>query len=396
MSGLDLAGVTAARDIVSSLEGSAAKGFAEDVLLEEARRLFSFGVPSSDVVPHLSSKARSLGIAFSKTELRRIVARAVAKESACYVTAPTTAAYIKDLADEIRSWEEGERFSFGIPALDDASGRLCPGEVLVLVGAQGAMKTSLLLSGLENYISATSGSVLFFSLDMKPEEIAERRLMRAMSMSAAEVRRHIRQGSALFNEAARALNESDGGRFVVLGNKSASRYTAETVCQKITSVMPEVVAIDYLTLLKKPRQSDLDCVNEAMPMLKSIAQEYGIMMVILSQMGRATKQLQASGSLYAGSAKGGGIVEELANAQIDVFKDAPVNEFALPRIIATIAKTRRGISGRSFELEYDGRTMSFTGKSVPVKRLRAQKQVFASSLASECALASELMSEGEL
>jgi hypothetical protein len=40
--------------------------------------------------------------------------------------------------------------------------------------------------------------------------------------------------------------------------------------------------------------------------------------------------------------------------------------------------------------------MSFTGKSVPVKRLRAQKQVFASSLASECALASELMSEGEL
>jgi len=121
MSGLDLAGVTAARDIVSSLEGSAAKGCAEDVLLEEAKRLFSFGVPSSDMVPHLSSKTRSLGIAFSKTELRRIVARAVAKESACYVTAPTTAAYIKDLADEIRSWEEGERFSFGIPALDDAA-----------------------------------------------------------------------------------------------------------------------------------------------------------------------------------------------------------------------------------------------------------------------------------
>jgi len=277
MSGLDLNGIAAARDIVLSLDGKAAKGFAEDVLLEEAKRLFSFGVQAADMVPHLNSKASQIGIAFSKTELRRIVARAVAKESERYVASPTTAherataAYIRDLADEIRSWEEGERFSFGIPALDDAFGRLCPGEVLVLVGAQGAMKTSLLLSGLENYITTTGGSVLFFSLDMKPEEITERRLMRAMSTSAAEVRRHIRQESDLFKEASLTLDESDGGRFVVLGNKTASRFTAETACQKIVSVMPSLVAIDYLTLLRRPRQSDLDCVNEAMPMLKAIA-----------------------------------------------------------------------------------------------------------------------------
>lgn len=383
MSGLDLNGIAAARDIVLSLDSKAAKGFAEDVLLEEAKRLFSFGVQAADMVPHLASKASQIGIAFSKTELRRIIAKAVAKESERYVAQPTTAAYIRDLAEEIRSWEEGERFSFGIPALDDAFGRLCPGEVLVLVGAQGAMKTSLLLTGLENYIATTSGSALFFSLDMKPEEIIERRFMRAMNMSASYVRWHIRNDSALFNDCASSLNKADGGRFVILGNKSASRFTAETVCQKITSTMPSLVAIDYLTLLRRPKQSDLDCVNEAMPMLKAVAQEYGIMMILLSQMGRASKQLQASGSLYSGSAKGGGIVEELANAQIDVFKDAPVNELALPRIIATVAKTRRGVAGKSFELEYDGRTMSFTGKAVPVKRLKAQKQVFASSIMSE-------------
>lgn len=383
MSGLDLNGIAAARDIVSSLDGKAAKGFAEDVLLEEAKRLFSFGIPGADIVQHLSTKAAQIGIAFSKTELRRVVAKAVATESERYVSSPTTAAYIRDLAEEIRSWEEGERFSFGIPALDDAFGRLCPGEVLVLVGAQGAMKTSLLLTGLENYIANTSGSVLFFSLDMKPEEIIERRLMRAMNMGAQDVRWHIRNDSALFNDCASSLNKADDGRFVILGNKSASRFTAETVCQKITSTMPSLVAIDYLTLLRRPKQSDLDCVNEAMPMLKAVAQEYGIMMIILAQMGRASKQLQASGSLYSGSAKGGGIVEELANAQVDVFKDAPVNELALPRIIATVAKTRRGVAGRSFELEYDGRTMSFTGRATAVKRLKAQKQVFASSIMSE-------------
>jgi hypothetical protein len=113
MSGLDLNGIAAARDIVSSLDEHAAKGFAEDVLLEEAKRLFSFGVQAADMVPHLNSKASQLGISFSKTELRRIIARAVAKESERYITSPTTAAYISDLAEEIRSWEEGERFSFG-------------------------------------------------------------------------------------------------------------------------------------------------------------------------------------------------------------------------------------------------------------------------------------------
>jgi len=113
------------------------------------------------------------------------------------------------------------------------------------------------------------------------------------------------------------------------------------------------------------------------------------MMVILSQMGRASKQLQASGSPTLGSAKGGGIVEELANAQVDIFKDAPVNELALPRIVATVAKTRRGVAGRSFELEYDGRTMSFTGRATQVRRLKAQKPVFASSIMSE------VLAEGE-
>ncbi|HHV52374.1 MAG TPA: AAA family ATPase [Synergistaceae bacterium] len=379
MSGLDLNGMAQARQILSSLDSEEAKGFAEDVLAQEARRLFSAGVKADEMVPHLASKASQIDIAFSKTELRRIVAKAVAEESKLYVTSPTTAAYIRDLADEIKSWQEAECFSFGIRALDDAFGNLYPGELLVVVGAQGTMKTSLLLSGLENYIATTDGNVLFFSLDMTPEEIMERRLMRAMNVNAAMLREHVRRESSEFKRASQMLNNADGGRFIVLGNKSASRFTAESLCREICSRMPSLVAIDYLTLLRGNKQSDLDCVNEAMPMLKAIAQEYGVMMVILSQMGRASKQLQASGSLYSGSAKGGGIVEELANAQIDIIKDASTDEHTPPRIIAIVSKTRRGVAGRAFELEYDGPTMSFTGRATAVRRVSPPKQIFSTS-----------------
>lgn len=379
MSGLDINGMAQAKQIISSLDDKEAKGFVRDILAEEAKRLFSAGVKADEMVPYLASKASGLGFTFSKTELRRIVAKAVSDESKLYVTSPTTAAYIRDLADEIKSWQEAERFSFGIPALDKAFGNLYPGELLVVVGAQGTMKTSLLLTGLENYIATTDGNVLLFSLDMTPEEIMERRLMRVMNMDGDMLREYVRDESSEFKKASRMLDNADGGRFVVLGNKSASRFTAETVCQRIASVMPSLVAIDYLTLLRTSKQSDLDCVNEAMPMLKAVAQEYGIMMVILSQMGRASKQLQASGSIYAGTAKGGGIVEELANAQIDIIKDAPLDEQTLPRIIAIVSKTRRGVAGRAFELEYDGPTMSFTGCATPVKRLKAPSQIFSTS-----------------
>ncbi len=379
MSGLDMNGMAQARQFLASCDSKEAKVFARDILAEEAKRLFDTGAKADELVPYLASKASQIGIAFSKTELRRIVAKAVSDESRLYVTSPTTAAYIRDLADEIKSWQEAERFSFGIHALDEAFGNLYPGELLVVVGSQGTMKTSLLLTGLENYIATTDGNVLFFSLDMTPEEIMERRLMRVMNMDTDMLRKHIRRDSSEFKGASKTLNNADGGRFVVLGNKSASRFTAETVCQRIVSVMPSLVAIDYLTLLRGNKQSDLDCVNEAMPMLKAVAQEYGIMMVILSQMGRASKQLQASGSIYAGTAKGGGIVEELANAQIDIIKDAPLDDQTLPRIVAIVSKTRRGVAGRAFELGYDGLTMNFTGRATAVRRNNPPKQIFSTS-----------------
>ncbi len=372
-----------AKEVALSLDDESRKKFVSDFLEEEARERYARGANEEDILASLETDARLVGAEFSRTELRRIVGKVASWGRTRYLGQEAernaTLALIQSLKREVASWRDEDAFSFGIPALDEAFGRLYPGEVLVVVGAQGAMKTSLLLTGLERYLRTTRGSVMFFSLDMKPEEITERRLMRAMGVGVYGVRDHVRRNSDPFKDAAKRLNELDADRFIVLGNKTASRFTAETACQKITSVMPEVVAIDYLTLLRKDRQTDMDCVNEAMPMLKAIAQEYGIMMVILSQMGRDAKKSQEGGFFY-GSAKGGGIVEELANAQIDVFKDAPVNEFSLPRIIATVSKTRRGVSGKHFELEYDGSTMSFTSKATPVKRLKAQKQMFASSV----------------
>jgi len=246
-----------------------------------------------------------------------------------------------------------------------------------------------MLTGIEQYLTTNpNGTAMLFSLDMAPEVIAERLLQREMHATADRVRWHVKNETESFKCAMKKIRERYADRLLIYGAEAPTaqlmgkceRMTIDDLKNEVEAYMPSLVAVDYLTLLRKPRQSDLDCVNEVMPTLKEMAQRYGIMFLLLSQMGRASKQLQASGSLFSGSAKGGGIVEELANAQIDLFKDAPLEPYGAPRIIATVSKTRRGVAGRSFELAYDGESMSFTGQARPVRREREQKPIFKAGL----------------
>jgi replicative DNA helicase len=89
-------------------------------------------------------------------------------------------------------------------------------------------------------------------------------------------------------------------------------------------------------------------VNEVMPKLKKLAQQFGIRVIILSQMSRASKREQQLGSL-GGYSKGGGIVEEMIHSEIELFKDVAINNQVSP-IIATVSKNRRGPSGYSYRL----------------------------------------------
>jgi len=343
-----------------------------------------------DIAAYVRDIVGRVGFPLSEQALRRAVTRAITSEVTSAGRLDFTAtAYVRRLKEEVKRWDDADKFSFGIEELDSSFGRLLPGELLVLVGAQGSMKTSLMLSGIEHYLQNNpNGTAMLFSLDMAPEVVAERLLQREMRTMADRVRWHVKNETEVFKCAMGKIRERYADRLLVYGSATpmaqllgtSSRMTIDDLKNEVETYMPSLVAIDYLTLLRKPRQSDLDCVNEVMPTLKEMAQRYGIMFLLLSQMGRASKQLQASGSSLVGSAKGGGIVEELANAQIDLFKDAPIEPYGAPRIVATVSKTRRGLAGRSFELAYEAESMSFTGQAKPVRREREQKPIFKAGL----------------
>lgn len=286
--------------------------------------------------------------------------------------------HIVRLRKEVQSWGDSYAFTLGIQPLDNAWGGLMPGELGVLVGSQGSMKTSLALNGVEHFLRENpKATVLFFSLDMTAEELSARLIMRDLGVSLPEMYGMMREKSQQYLDAEQRFGQATKGRLKILGNGYKKRWTIEGFEYQVALRNPDLVMVDFLTCLKRPGQSDLEAVEDIMPRVQGITQKMRIKTLLLSQMGRASKSDQAKG-VIGGHSKGGGIVEELAHAEIELFKDAPAEEGEKPRIVATVTKTRRGVNGASFQLDYKGKQMEFTGQARRVQKDKDRKPIFQS------------------
>lgn len=286
------------------------------------------------------------------------------------------AAHLTALEKEVKSWGKNFNFEFGISQLDRAWGGLMPGELAVLVGSQGSMKTSLAVHGIITFLQRNpAGRVLLFSLDMSYKEMTGRFLIQDLGVDMNELYGMMQEDNREYLDAKARFNAWEGGRLKILGNSYRNRWTIDGVEKQVAMRLPSLLVVDFLTCLKRPGQSDLDAVEEIMPRLQGITQKLGTKTLLLSQMGRASKSDQLKGGV-GGHSKGGGIVEELAHAEIELLKDSPAEPGAQPKIIATVTKTRRGINGASFALDYRGVSMEFTGRAQRVQRDKDRKPLF--------------------
>lgn len=320
-------------------------------------------------------------------EVRRIAARAfrrVIREQASLVAQLREDSVVKttnigEELDAMEGWLEyrTEQFHFGIRELDEAiGGGIMKGQMMSIIGNPGSMKTSLLLNGIEQWVTESEEPISFFSLDMNKAAVFERLMLRELRCGPDILREHQARRSVEYMAAKQAIGKRYSGKLNVYENSSGDKWTIDKVLEHVETMTPGLVCIDFLTQLKKPRQSTLQLIEEAAPMLKDIAHDYGCAVVVLSQMSQASRNIQASGGM-GGSAKGGPTVEENADIEMELFRDvAPEGGDALPRIVATIKKTRRGVAGGSFQLFYSGPLMEFKDYAQLVPRSRRIKPVF--------------------
>ena len=342
-----------------------------------AQSLFDQGAKPQRVHPTIEAEVKHLTL---RLNIRKIISTAWAewlqRNEPERFSEFDPQSHLNALISNIKSFDDSSIFDFAISQLDSVWGGLVPGEIGVLAGAPGSMKTSLAIRGMEAYLSRNAGKVLFFSLDMEPPVIVKRRIQSRLKCNDFTVDGLIRAGSDKIPNAVKSINDMDNGKFLLVGNDEKT-HSFDDVVRKVEMTTPNLVIVDYLTLLREPRESDLECVNRVLPELKRLAQSSKITLFILSQMGRGSRTEQANGKI-GGHSKGGGIVEEIVNAEIELLKDLPTSQGGQARIVASIGKTRRGENGRSFELGYHGPSMTFDGTATEVRVERKQKAVFTS------------------
>lgn len=345
------------------------KDISLDRATEEARRLLSMGFAPLDAIRAITYTIE-LPSKLSRSEIKQAVRTALREVSkdVKQVVITDPAEYRARLVAEVKSWGNMAQFRLGIPGVDEQySGGIYPGEVAVLVGSEGSMKTSLTLHAIDDYLRHTQGLVLYFSLDMEASKVELRRIMAKMDCSERMAMAQMVAGTDEYMEAVEALDEY-GGRFLIVDGQ----WTLKRMVDLIRTEIPDVVVIDYLTAVDG-YQSELECTRAVMPVIKELARSDKITFFLLNQMSRMEKINQRNG-VTTGNGMGGSIVEQRADFVFSLLKDAPIDGHS--NLVLTIAKNRRGLNGKSFALEYRGHSMTFTGRSAEVLRQKPQQAVF--------------------
>lgn len=280
---------------------------------------------------------------------------------------------------QVRSWSSINTVRSGIYELDEAiGGGVLPGQILAVVGGDGSMKTSLALAFLENYIQTVARPVLYLSLDMRPEQVALRRLLPLADMSEKRLTEAIRGDPDFFAATLAQREKIDGGRCHILDGPMELKDIERGIAQ----LSPGLVIWDYITATAGFK-SEMECQRACVEALRRWQHKYSASWIVLSQMSELAKAGQRQGD-YAGRASGGNNLSRIADTQLELYMDdVEPQPYQMaqgivpePQLVAIVTKCRSGVRGSMWSLEYNGPTMSFSGRAERVRREKKRRQIF--------------------
>ncbi|WP_345969626.1 DnaB-like helicase C-terminal domain-containing protein [Sulfurimonas sp. HSL1-6] len=247
--------------------------------------------------------------------------------------------------------QKGEQrlFYSGVSSLDDLIGGFEPGS-LVVVGARPSMGKTALAVNMTIHALESRHGVYFDSLEMPGEDLM-RRLIAAKSGESISDLKHgvcrnleaVREAEAFFDTKNFVLRDAS---YITIAQL---RARAKRELRRNRNI--KYWFIDHLRYIKRPgkQRDDLE-VSDITKELKKIAKEYGIVVVLLSQLNRANEQRSNKRPMLS-DLRDSGAVEE--DADVIIFphresyyqrsenqREAPTNDAEL-----IVPKNRDGESG---------------------------------------------------
>ena len=207
-------------------------------------------------------------------------------------------------------------FKTGFTDLDDLLGLRKKG-ALVVIGARPAMgKTAFLLNILERVANQGKKCVLF-SFEMSKEQVAQRLLCQVSETDLVKVRmgKMTNKDWDKFSESIEKIINWD------FSISDINDDTIDKIEERIKTIKPEVVFIDYIQLIHVSKRLDrYTAIENIMKELKRIAKENEIIIFVNSQLSRGVENRCEKRPLLS-DLRDSGSIENISDVVIFIYRD---------------------------------------------------------------------------
>ncbi len=275
---------------------------------------------------------------------------------------------IQDVASDYYDWVEqlyarrGELMGVpsGFRALDELLGGFQKSDLIILAARPGVGKTSLMLS-LALKAAELKKTIAIFSLEMAAEQLVQRMVA---SLSRIDAQR-LRLGRLHDDEWTRftdAIGKLTDLSIYIDDTPALTPIQLRTKCRRLYSERGvDMVFVDYLQLMTAENRTEnrVQEVSYLSRMLKALARELNVPVMVASQLSRAVEQRQDKHPVLSDLRESGSI-EQDADVVIFIYRDElyhPETEYPnLAELI--VAKHRSGPTG-TVQLIFDKRYTQF-------------------------------------
>jgi len=214
--------------------------------------------------------------------------------------------YLKEMSTLVANLrqEEKQGILVGFKSIDEATGGLQPGNLIVLGGRTSQGKTSLAVNFAYN-LAFSGKKVLFVSLEMTKPELFKK----IISLDTGVPYEKVRSGW-LTNEQWKKIKDKNN-QFYSLGDLIIvdDLFTLDDMHDSISGHKPDVVIIDYIQIMRFSKgENRAYQIEETMKGLKQVAKKEKCAVIVLSQINREQESGDKKPHLH--NLKGSGSLEE--------------------------------------------------------------------------------------
>ncbi|NQZ95749.1 MAG: replicative DNA helicase [Myxococcales bacterium] len=274
---------------------------------------------------------------------------------------------LHDALDYIEALAERSGELTGVPTgfkdLDEDTGGLQPGELVIIASRPSMGKTALALNVARNAAVDYGKKVAIFSLEMTKRSLVLRLLSAEAQVDFTAFRKGFGTTSA-HQRLSQAANKLSDARIWMDDSGTITILEIKAKCRRLASEHGlDMVLVDYLQLAHgdiPTHRKDLE-IAEISHGLKALAKELDIPVVALSQLNRGPEQRDPDKRRpNMGDLRESGAIEQDADVIAFIYRDEVYNKDTPDRGIAEliVAKQRNGPTG-TIKLQFEGRYANF-------------------------------------